>query len=333
MRVLWLTPNKPENISVGRRRIADHLLVTGVEVTMRGTTWLTALRSLGERDRYDVVVGTTRAGALAATAVSLAGGPPLVIDHVDPIRQFAATHDAAVAAAVRLAENATFRLADHVCYVYEEERERVERRAAQVTKSALPVDYERFADPSPAAVDRARSRLDEKGVDGPVLVYVGGLEPIYNVELLLDAADQLPAWTLVVLGAGSLGPAVRRAADRRENVIFLGTVPPGDVPGYLHAADVGVCLVDDPHTLKLLEYGAARLPAVQLAGRANERFEGLVEFCEGSPRSVAHAVSDAAARDEERLDRFQAFARQFDDSEIAAEYKTVLDAVTGGEGK
>jgi len=45
-RVLWLTPDKPDNISVGRQRIADHLETRGFDVTLRGTTPRTVLRSL-----------------------------------------------------------------------------------------------------------------------------------------------------------------------------------------------------------------------------------------------------------------------------------------------
>jgi len=86
MRVLWLTPDKPEDVSVGRRRIAERLERDGFDVTLRGTTPRTALRSLREcaAGRYDAVVGTTRAGAFVAAAAKLLG-TPLVLRY-EPVR-------------------------------------------------------------------------------------------------------------------------------------------------------------------------------------------------------------------------------------------------------
>lgn len=324
LEVLWLTPDKPANISVGRRRIADHLSNDAVAVTLRGTTPKTLLRSLRDGRRYDVIVGTTRAGAVAGSLLKLATGTPLVVDHIDPIRQFEATNPRWLAALVRRLENAAFRLADHVLYVYPEEANRVTRSGA-ATKTALGVEFDRFANPSPETVSRATETLRGYGAEN-VVIYVGGLEPIYNIRELLAAAPNLEGWTLVVLGTGSLSSLVERAAATHENVVFPGTVPHEDVPGYLHAADVGVCLVDDPHTLKVLEYGAAGLPTVQIRGRAEDRFDGLVEFCDATPDDIARAVARAATADS-KTRALRSFAREFDWSEIAETYKRAITTV------
>src|SRR5699024_5959214 len=162
------------------------------------------------------------------------------------------THGRPLSLAVRAAENLAFRLADHTLYVYDEERERVSRYAREMTKTDLGVSYERFANPDPDIVAAARDRFREAGIgeNERLAIYVGGLEPIYHVEELLAAMDRLDDWTLVVLGTGSLASAVKRVAGDRENIVFLGTVSHESIPGYLHVADVGVSLVDDPHTLK-----------------------------------------------------------------------------------
>lgn len=327
MRVLWLTPDKPTNISVGRRRIAECLEREGVDVTLRGTTPRTVRESFREREEYDVVVGTTRAGAIAGCALKLLG-TPFVVDHVDPIRQFERTRPRALALAVRAAENVAFTLADHTLYVYEEEEPRVRRYARAATGTDLGVAYDRFADPDPGSVERARARLADEGIgEGNVLVYVGGLEPLYEVPRLLAAMVHLPDWTLVVLGAGSLAGRVERAARERDNVVFPGTVPHEDVPGYLQAADVGVCLVDDPHTLKVLEYGAAGLGVVQAAGRAEERFGEYVTFCEPYPAEIARAVREAGERGSSEA--FREYVREFDYERVAATYAAVLEHVVG----
>lgn len=322
--VLWLTPDKPADISVGRQRIADHLSSDGLDVTIRGTTPKTLWRSLREAGRYDVVVGTTRAGAIAGALLRLATGTPLVVDHVDPIRQFEENNPRWLAEIVRRLENVAFRVADHALYVYAEERARV-GRFASATKTDLGVEFDRFETPSAEARSRAESTLEAHDAER-VAIYVGGLEPIYRVRELLAAATALEdeGWTLVVLGTGSLSDLVERAAATRENVVFPGTVPHEDVPGYLHAADVGVCLVDDPHTLKVLEYGAAGLPTVQVRGRAEDRFDGLVEFCDPTPDGIARAVERAAGTDPDPL---RSFARGFDWAEIAETYKEVITIV------
>ncbi|RKD98074.1 glycosyltransferase [Halopiger aswanensis] len=328
--VLWLTPDKPEDISVGRQRIATHLEESGVDVTLRGTTSKTVLQSLRDAGQYDVIIGTTRAGAIAGTAIKLATGTPLIVDHIDPIRQFEENNPRWLATIVRQLENVAFRVADRVLYVYDEEANRV-NRFGTATKTALGVDFDRFANPDPDIVERAESAL-EGTVAENVAIYVGGLEPIYHVRDLLAAATRLDeSWTLLVLGTGSLSEQVERAAASHDNIVYPGTVPHEVIPGYLHAADVGVCLVDDPHTLKVLEYGAAGLPTVQVRGRAEERFDGLVEFCDPTPDSIARAIERAGTEQtgstgssQSTTTGLQSFAREFDWAEIAETYKNTI---------
>ncbi|ELZ17699.1 glycosyltransferase [Natrinema limicola] len=323
LRILWLTPDKPDEISVGRERIADHLETAGHDVTLRGTTARTIARSLRDRGRFDIVVGTTRLGAIAGVVVSRVHGVPLVVDHIDPIRQLRATEPDAVVRTVRRLEHLAFRLAAHVLYVYPEEESRLDGRATATSKTDLGVEYERFADPDPAVVERTRERLGT--VPNKLAVYIGGLEPMYEIEALLEAADELDDWTLLVIGAGSLEPSVEREAADSESIRFLGTVPHKEVPGYLHFADVGVSLVDDPYTLKILEYGAAGLNVVQRAGRAESRFGGLVEYCSTEPASIRAAVERAS--DGTRGEALQQYVRKFSWNTIADDYRRAIEVI------
>lgn len=323
MDVLWLTPDKPTNISVGRRRIADKLEEVGHRIDLRGTTRETIVQSISERGRYDCIVGTTRSGAIAGLVLSRVLGVPLVVDHIDPIRQIEETHPPWISAPTRVVESATFRLASHVLFVYEEERERVTRQARASTKTDLGVDFDRFSDPDPSVLDAARDRYESYDLAENVAVYVGGLEPLYNVRNLLDAAEYLEDWSLLVLGAGSLSDEVERAAEQ-GNVVFPGTVPHEEVPGLLHLADVGVCLVNDAHTLKTLEYGAAGLPVVHLRGYAEDRFGDLLTYTGLEPRSIADAIRSVDTDD----GSLRSFVAQFDWGSIAETYESVLADAT-----
>lgn len=324
-RILWLTPDKPDNISVGRQRIADHLEKNGFEVTLRGTTVRTVLRSFRERGEYDAVVGTTRAGAFAGVLVKLAHRCPLLVDHVDPIRQFEETHPHYLATVVRILENLSFWYSDHLLYVYEEEFDRIKRYTSEAKETDLGVEYDRFSNPAPEIVAEAAATIESHGVNDRIAIYIGGLEPIYHIHDLMDAITRIDGWTLLVLGDGSLSDSVRKRATESDDIVYLGTVSHESVPGYLHEADVGISLVDDPHTLKVLEYGAAGLSVVQIAGRAKKRFGGHVEYCDDTPESIAGAIERADTRDS--AEGLQSYVSGFDWVEIASDYSQALKRI------
>lgn len=324
MNVLWLRPDKPDNVSVGRHRIADILRDRGHDVDVRNASpgsFGTVIAS-----DPDVVVGTTRLGALVGCWKKLVDGTPLVVDHIDPISQLRRTHSRTNTWLIARLESLVFRLADHVLVVYEEELDRVRIHNDAVTKTALGVDYDGFASPSAEAIDFARETIAEEGDERRrTLVYVGGLEPVYNLDTVVDAMPILDGWQFLVLGDGSQREHIEAAAASDDRILYPGTVPHEYVPGFLHESDVGVCLVDDPNTLKLLEYGAARLPAVSVEGKAEDRYDGLVTFCSLAPEDVARAVEESY--ESAPIERFQEYTKRFGWTRIAEEYESVLESV------
>jgi glycosyltransferase involved in cell wall biosynthesis len=247
-----------------------------------------------------------------------------VVDHVDPIEQFSKTHPRLLAMIVRLGENVAFTLANTTLFVYDQERSRVERWSSDTIGTNLGVEYERFANPSSRSLKAAHTILDERDLADDIAIYVGGLEPIYNIRTLLEAARLLEGWTLLIIGTGSLIEEVRKADRGSDSVCFVGTVPHETVPGLLAASDVGVSLVDDAHTLKVLEYGASRLPVVQLDGAARGRFQESMEYCTADPDQVADAIRRAKARETATLGKM---SKGFDMSEIAESYMEAIDSV------
>lgn len=300
MDILWLRPDKPDDISVGRHRIANELEKRGHEIEIWNASFGDFAGIL--RRSPDVVVGTTRLGAFICTWKRMANRTPLVVDHIDPIDQLRRTRGPIMTYIINHLEQLSFRMADQVLVTYKEEYERVERYAASATRTSLGVDYERFANPPEKIVDDAIEVLNQHvSPDSAVLIYVGGLEPAYHIRELIKTLDHLDGWELVILGDGTERSIVEAASRERETVHYLGTVPYESVPGYLHRADVGISLIDDPNTLKILEYGAAGLPVVHVQGTAEERLGDEVAFCTTEPVDIAAAVLTAASSENRGL--------------------------------
>jgi len=136
-------------------------------------------------------------------------------------------------------------------------------------------------------------------------VYIGGLEPLYNIKTMVQAAKR--GFNLVIAGIGSEKERVRQAAEKNANIQHLRCVDHDIVPGLLDLADCGICLVDDPHTVKTLEYGAAGLPFVHAKGRAEGHVPSQgVEFVTIDPDQIADAVERAPLQDTDRLKRWAA---------------------------
>jgi len=321
MKILWLRPAKPDNISVGRHMIAEVLRRRGYEVEVRNVTLWSFIDVLSMNP--DVVVGTTRLGAFVGAWKKLLSGTPLVVDHIDPISQLRRNNGPVKTWIVDQIEKVAFIIADHVLVVYREELPRVDRYARRVTKTDLGVDFERFADPN-LNVRRQVGSLLEGAVsdDRRTVVYIGGLEPEYHVSTVISAMDHLSGWQFLVFGDGSERELLEEAAANRDDVVYLGTIGNDLIPGVLYEADVGICLLDDKNTLKILEYGAARLPAVNVEGDAESKYTGLITFCSLDPADVARAIEEAAMS--ATLDEYQSYVSSFGWESIASTYESVI---------
>jgi glycosyltransferase involved in cell wall biosynthesis len=185
---------------------------------------------LALRHRPDVVYAhyLLPAGALAALA-SLAGRAPLVVTaHGGDVA------NAARSGAIRAATALTVRRSSAVVAVsgwLRDELTRVVPAAASRTSVIdCGVDLARFA---PRDREAARAALGLGHLDGPVVLFVGGLHERKNVLRLRDAVREIPRATLVVVGDGPL-----RDALAGPRVHLAGAVAHDAVPPWIAAADV-----------------------------------------------------------------------------------------------
>ena len=149
----------------------------------------------------------------------------------------------------------------------------------------------------------------------PYVVFVGSLAPWQGIETILQAVA-LPAWpraiAVIIAGGGRLQPAVENAAGNNPNVIYLGALPYGEIPGLI-ARSVAALIpknnilgssVTGLSPLKLYEAAACGVPVIvtDLPGMADFVIEnscGLVIPCE-NPAALADVVRLLAADPEAR---------------------------------
>lgn len=324
MNILWLAQNRPDDISIGRQILAEHLRQNGFDVTISSTTPKTVATEATRLRHYDLIIGTTRAGAIAGMVLKRLGNLPLVVDNIDPMRQFE-QQSPLLAPPVRVLENRALRVADHVLYVYPEEEDRIGKYASSYSQTDFGVEYDMFANPDPASIQRASSRFESLDLNDNIAIYVGGLDPIYHIEEMVESMEYLDDWSLVIIGTGSLDEFTRTAAERMKNVEFLGTVPHEDIPGYLSLSDAGLCLVDDARTLKMLEYMSAGIPVVQLDGEARARFGNVIEFTSTEPNDIAASIRQSQELINE--DELREFTKEFSWASIAEDYIETLHRI------
>lgn len=324
-KIIWIKPKKGGNISIGREKIANELRKK-YKVNLRSGINSNTLRLL-LFDNYDCLVGTTRVGAIAGLIAKLRG-KKVVIDHVDPIEQFKLTDGRFKGKLVEYLENLSFRFSDSVLITNEEDEERVRKRAKKVIKAYLGVDYERFAHPNKDSIVEAKKilgyLLEDDGIHGWVITYIGGLEPIYNLDKLILAMQYLPNWRLFIVGSGSFEKELIKIKLKNDidNVHFLGSVDYNIVPGILYYTDVCVTLCETHRQVKILEYAASRKPVVA-PKRVKKKFR-QIQATDLEPSEIASKIKKAKEMSKSGLVEFQKEVQEYDYERIAILYESAI---------
>jgi glycosyltransferase involved in cell wall biosynthesis len=121
----------------------------------------------------------------------------------------------------------------------------------------------------PNFVDLSQFAYRERGALRPHLLSTRNLEPIYRVDVIIDAFARIkplvPAATLTIAGYGSEEPRLRAMveADGLQDVRFVGKVDPAFMPRLYDEADIFLnASVVDNQPVSILEAFASGLPVV-----------------------------------------------------------------------
>jgi glycosyltransferase involved in cell wall biosynthesis len=181
-----------------------------------------------------------------------------------------------------------------------------------------------------------KSRALRRPHDRPVAGYVGVLDERLDLLLLHDLANQLPEWTLRLVGPVAKIDDAR--LPRATNVEYLGLTPYEELPGVMAGFDVALmpfALNQATRSIsptKTLEYFAAGLPVVSTrVPDVVADYKDVVHLADDGQGFAAACMEvvqhDAGSRDR-RTGPLQ--ARQEWDS-IAAGMAELLDRVRTGE--
>jgi glycosyltransferase involved in cell wall biosynthesis len=198
--------------------------------------------------------------------------------------------------------------------------------------------------PGQAEVDGLRRELGLSG--GPIVLYSGNFEPYQGVELLVEAAPEVPA-ALVLFMGGETGEIERLRARTRElgvaeRCVFAGKRPPSELPLFLATASVLASprRIGTNTPFKLYTYLASGRPivATRIASHTQVLDDGLAFLVDPTPaalaaglRAVLESPDDARARADRALALFEReFSEERYREKVARAYAAIAGIVARG---
>jgi len=235
-----------------------------------------ALRMLRHK-RYRVIHGVEEAGAIGALLAKRVGCKLVYEKHSDPASHKKGALRNLVLAAYARVERFTARRADAVIGT----GSGLVKQIAPFAKSQphhIPDIPSSLAPVDPQAAARIRAELCACPSDR-LVTYVGSFAVYQGIDLMFEAIPRVvagfPSARFVIVGGSPAQIAERRAVLERRGVanrvMFIGKVPPDELPNYLAASDVllspRLSGVNTP--LKLLDYLKAERAVLATDTEAN----------------------------------------------------------------
>jgi len=253
--------------------------------------------SLARKRRYDVIHGIEDAGLLAVAVARLVGAKAIFEKHSDPSSYSKGFVRNVVMRCYAGIEGLMVRRSDAVICTGPGLAEQATAAGGKGTGVVhhVPDIPSSLAEASPERTAAIRKKLQDPGGDRVIVTFVGSFAIYQGVDLMFEAmpavARSHPRALFVVIGGteeeltaritrlAEQGVVARRFGERvpggeagaAANTLFLGKVPPDELPDYLSASDVLLSPrragVNTP--LKLLDYLKAGRAIVATDGEAN----------------------------------------------------------------
>jgi len=259
--VSGLVHRRSLGLPVGRVRPGPSLAKLALDVPFMAEAWWRMATG-----RYDVVHAVEEAAHLAAPLARLLR-LPLVVDVdssiPDQLRQSGfAARGPLPWAAERLERHAL----QHAAAVITVCGSLTEGARARAPRAAIfQVEDPPLVDAGALDAEAAAALRRSLGIGpGPVVLYSGNLEPYQGVDLLLQAAPQVPEAWFVLMGGEPAAVAALKARAGAGRAVFAGQRPPSELPAFLALADVLVSprLQGENTPFKVYTYLASGKPLV-----------------------------------------------------------------------
>jgi glycosyltransferase involved in cell wall biosynthesis len=251
------------SLPVGRVRPGPSLAKLALDAPFMAEAWWRMATG-----RYDVVHAVEEAAHLAAPLARLLR-LPLVVDVdssiPDQLRRSGFAARGPLPWAAERLERHALRHAAAVITVCGSLTQGVRARAPRA--AVFQVEDPPLVDAGSLDAQAAAALRGSLGIGpGPVVLYSGNLEPYQGVDVLLQAAPEVPeAWFVFMGGEPAAIEALKgRAAARAGRTVFAGQRPPSELASFLALADVLVSprLHGENTPFKVYTYLASGKPVV-----------------------------------------------------------------------
>lgn len=323
-------------ISIGRNLIAEELRKRGIYVKVFECSGLKSFKAFlhALKSDFDVIIGTTHIGLIIGGLIKILRRTSFIADFVDEYSLLVKIYPSylyPILYIIILLERLFLKIADAVIVVPKKEYVLLSKKRSNVYKTNLCINLGRFLNVKEKLINNARIILEKAGVDlnKPKIVYTGGFNKIYNLDLLIRAMKELPDFQLIMIGGGEMEYELKRLKkeENLNNVFFLGYLPNDIVAGILRLCNIGITLCEIPRQLKIYEYLAAGLKIVvpkSLLYNEDFEFESCCISTKLNVRDIAEKIKFAYISNKKKDKGLHKKLRKYDCKEVKELYANVL---------